>query len=196
MTPYRSVPEPGASLLDRVVIAAPCDEPWEGMKGDDRVRHCARCRKDVYDVSAMTRDEAEALLRGADGRLCVQLFRRRDGTVLTKDCPVGVQERSRRRVTLALFGAGAAAAYFVTYQTPQPRPPHPLSRSGASEQEAGLKGQVRGGAVSLPLVQARWRVPTSAVTDLLPPHLRPPEPPPPSTPEVTPLVGIAGGKTP
>jgi hypothetical protein len=43
----------------------------------------------------MTTDDAELFLRDLDGK-CVRFFRRLDATILTDDCPIGV-ERKRRR---------------------------------------------------------------------------------------------------
>ncbi|MCO5172296.1 MAG: hypothetical protein M9894_38855 [Planctomycetes bacterium] len=96
--------------LDDVRVASPCNASWQAMKGDDRVRFCGSCEKNVYDLSALTRDEAQDLIRGAEGRLCVRFYRRRDGTVLTQDCPVGLRAVRRR---LALIGAGLAAGLSV-----------------------------------------------------------------------------------
>ena len=53
----------------------------------------------------MTRDEAERLIVAKEGRLCVRYFQRTDGTILLKDCTVGVSKKRRRR----LVAAGAAA---------------------------------------------------------------------------------------
>ena len=91
-------------LLDIVRIASPCSVSWEGMTGDERTRHCAECNHNVYNLSAMTRAEAERFLENAEGRVCLRLYRRADGSVLTRDCPVGAQsERKRiyRRVSRA-----------------------------------------------------------------------------------------------
>jgi hypothetical protein len=101
---------PGASsFLDNVRIASPCPANWDEMIGDDRVRYCGQCTKNVYNLSAMAREDAEALLRaglereglGGEG-VCVRIYRRADGTVLTADCPDGARRKKRR---LALFGA-------------------------------------------------------------------------------------------
>jgi hypothetical protein len=92
--------------LEDIRIASPCHASWDGMKGDDRVRHCGSCQKNVYDLSNMSRDDAEALLQKTEGRVCVRFYRRSDGTVLTQDCPVGLAKVRRR---LALIGAGVAA---------------------------------------------------------------------------------------
>jgi hypothetical protein len=42
--------------------------------------------------------------------LCVRLYRRADGTVLTRDCPVGLRQRLRRLAWRALALASSAAA--------------------------------------------------------------------------------------
>jgi len=97
-------------LLDDVRIAAPCHAKWDDMAGDERVRFCGQCDKNVYNLSAMPRAEAEALLRERTGEMCVRLFKRADGTVLTQDCPVGVRRRGRRRLAMAAVGSGIMAA--------------------------------------------------------------------------------------
>jgi hypothetical protein len=96
-----------ASLIDDVRIASPCNVSWDAMKGDDRVRFCGECAKNVYNLSALSRDEATRLLAEREGSICVRLYRRADGTALTADCPVGVR---RKRVRLALYGAAGAGA--------------------------------------------------------------------------------------
>ena len=50
-----------SSLLDRIDVRVPCAEDWNAMTGDDRARHCGRCKLTVYNLSAMTHDEAEQL---------------------------------------------------------------------------------------------------------------------------------------
>jgi len=76
------------------------------MKGDQRVRFCGECRLNVYNLSEMRREEAEAFVSQREGRTCVRFFRREDGTVLTKDCPVGLRALRQRfvRATAALCG--------------------------------------------------------------------------------------------
>jgi hypothetical protein len=97
-------------MLDDVRIAAPCEESWAEMKGDEHVRSCGRCEKNVYNLGSLPRDKAEALLVARNGTMCVRLFRRVDGTVMTGDCPVGVRQRRQRRVAVAAVGAGLVAA--------------------------------------------------------------------------------------
>ena len=93
-------------MLDDIRVASPCHERWDAMTGDEQSRFCGSCRKNVYNLSAMTREAAEALVRSKEGELCVRYFRRTDGTILTADCPVGVR---RKRVQL-VAAAGAVTA--------------------------------------------------------------------------------------
>src|SRR5262245_54731599 len=95
--------------LDLIDVASPCSAPWEEMPGSDTVRHCAQCGQNVYNLSGMTREEAQALVQGQEGRICVRFFRRTDGTLLTRDCPVGLR-MLRRRLLRRLAGAAALLA--------------------------------------------------------------------------------------
>jgi hypothetical protein len=103
----------GLPLLDNVQVASPCSASWDDMIGDDKTRFCRDCRKNVHNLSAMTEAEAEALLQSAqdgDSNVCVRFYRRKDGTVLTSDCPVGARRKRNHRVAVLLAGAGALAA--------------------------------------------------------------------------------------
>lgn len=98
-------------ILNDIQIAAPCPARWESMAGDDFVRHCPECNKNVYDLSQLTAEQAANLIRRKEGNLCIQLFRRRDGTILTADCPIGGRERTRRFLRRSV----ALAASIVTF---------------------------------------------------------------------------------
>ncbi len=52
----------------------------------------------------MTRAEVEALLGQMKTSPCVRYFERVDGTIITQDCPVGVQRKERRKLALAVLG--------------------------------------------------------------------------------------------
>lgn len=97
------------SPLDNLKVAAPCAADWGRMRGDDRVRFCAQCSLNVYNLSGMTRAEAEALVTNTEGRLCVRFYRRADGTLLTENCPVGLRAIKRRVSRVA--GAALSAAF-------------------------------------------------------------------------------------
>jgi hypothetical protein len=72
------------------------------MFGNDRMRFCGQCKLNVYNLSGMSREEAENLVMNAEGRLCVRFYRRLDGTIITENCPVGwarVKARAKVYVT-------------------------------------------------------------------------------------------------
>ena len=109
------IPNQPENLLERVRIASPCPMSWDEMKGNEQKRFCQHCNLHVYNLSEMTKREAEELIIKTEGRLCARLYRRADGTVLTKDCPVGLKALRRRlkmRVGVflsALFGLSLTA---------------------------------------------------------------------------------------
>jgi hypothetical protein len=96
--------------LDQVQIASPCHVSWDEMRGDEQVRFCSHCKLQVYNLSEMPQDEAESLVRQREGRLCIRLYRRHDGTVLTRDCPVGIRALRRRLVRSVAALAGLLLA--------------------------------------------------------------------------------------
>lgn len=92
------------SPLNNIKVASPCPANWDAMYGDNRKRFCGECKLNVYNLSGMSRDDAERLVRNAEGRLCVRYFQRADGTVITEDCPVGwskIKAKTRVYVTAA-----------------------------------------------------------------------------------------------
>ena len=95
------------SKFDRLRIASPCPISWDSMTGDNRVRFCGHCQLNVYNISELSRSEAQKLIASTEGGLCARLFRRDDGTILTKDCPVGLRALRRR---VAKRGAAILAA--------------------------------------------------------------------------------------
>jgi hypothetical protein len=105
-------------LLNRIVVPTPCPADWNQMRGDDRMRFCATCRKHVYNFAAMTSDEALGLLRAHGGDVCGRLYRRPDGTVITADCqaepsrPSGKPWQFKLRTIMAVI-AGLASAFGI-----------------------------------------------------------------------------------
>ncbi|MEN9800177.1 MAG: hypothetical protein RL653_3874 [Pseudomonadota bacterium] len=113
-TPCMSTPE---GL--KVKVATPCRARWDAMAGDERVRFCGECKKNVFNLSALTREQAEAIVTDVESTPCITYFQRADGTVLTADCEVGVAA-ARRRVARAVAAAGLllAGAATLSFATP------------------------------------------------------------------------------
>ncbi len=107
--------------LNNLKVASPCSQDWNAMIGSERKRYCGECKLNVYNLSGMSRTEAENLVMNAEGRLCVRFYKRADGSVITEDCPVGwakIKQRTRAYLTavasliFTFFGAlGLVAAF-------------------------------------------------------------------------------------
>ena len=133
------------SPLDRVTVAAPCDAGWEKMVGDERVRFCAQCSLNVYNLSGMTKREAERLVVQAEGRLCIRFYRRADGTIMTKNCPVGLRALKVRAARVATATASAALSFFAGLLAAaglRERPPAPATTSRVIEVQEVLREPV------------------------------------------------------
>ncbi len=107
--------------LDNIKIAAPCDANWDEMRGDERKRYCSMCNLNVFNLSNMTRTEAESFLINSEGRVCVKFYRRSDGTVITQNCPVGwakiKQKVSRTATAVFALLAGFFGGNLAFHQT-------------------------------------------------------------------------------
>jgi len=96
--------------LDCIEIPIPCKASWDAMFGDDRVRHCGDCRQDVYNIAAFSRREAMQLVQERSGRVCLRIFRRPDGTVITDDCRTRLRA-ARKRGLLIFAGTLVVVAW-------------------------------------------------------------------------------------
>ena len=101
--------------IDNIKIASPCPANWTEMKGDARTRYCSQCNLNVYNLSEMTRKEATVFVAKAEGRVCVKFYQREDGTMITKDCPVGLKlfRQRVRRISKAVLAAVMSLIFFT-----------------------------------------------------------------------------------
>ena len=98
-------------ILEELRVAKPCAAEWAAMTGNEEARHCAHCQQNVYNLSELTRAQAEELVRSKDARLCLRYFHHADGTMLVRDGAIAY--RPRRLIAagvaaLALTGAASA----------------------------------------------------------------------------------------
>ena len=92
-------------------VSSPCPKSWLELPGNDRVRYCAECKLNVYNLADLSREEIEKLVRRTQGRLCGRLYRRAEGTATLGDCPASKDREIVHRIFsiaavlgLALFG--------------------------------------------------------------------------------------------
>jgi hypothetical protein len=101
-------------VLDNIRVASPCRADWNEMVGDERARACSKCDKTVYNISELTRAEAEALIIEKHGQLCARYYQRADGTIILSDCVIGAAASRNRKLIAA--GAAALLATGVAYK--------------------------------------------------------------------------------
>jgi hypothetical protein len=75
------------------------------MTGDELVRFCEGCRKNVYNLSAMTRREASKFVAVNSGKVCVRYVRFSDGKVQTAEKKLYKITRRASQVAAGVFGA-------------------------------------------------------------------------------------------
>jgi Carboxypeptidase regulatory-like domain len=164
-------------FLREMRIATPCPVGWDQMTGDERVRHCRLCDLHVYNFSDMTRKEAQSLIEQSSGRICARLFRRADGTVITRDCPVGLRAVRRRvaKTATAVFTAVLSFSAMVFGQKPSQNDKHAcvpqvqITRKLSGTQKSGSVVlqilDVNGAAVAgadVVLIESDWETDGSA----------------------------------
>jgi hypothetical protein len=69
--------------LETLRIPEPCSVGWENMTGDDKIRFCNQCNKQVFNLSVMTHRQAEAIIAATRGNLCARIAPRTDDNVRT-----------------------------------------------------------------------------------------------------------------
>ena len=96
--------------LFAIKLSYKCPLKFKDMKGSERVRHCKACKKSVFNISDMTRQEAIELISAKEGDLCVTYYQRHDGTVVTRDCTsaLGVYRVRIRHNLFAILNAALA----------------------------------------------------------------------------------------
>jgi hypothetical protein len=124
------------------------------MVGDERARYCGECNLHVYNLSGMTKRQAETLITNTEGRLCVRFFRRADGTILTLNCPVGLRA-IKRRVSRTLNAAlSALLSFFAGFGLVQSLKP--------------ARQMHTMGTIALPVIQGEMAVPPSNLPEVEP----------------------------
>lgn len=154
--------------LGSVKIASPCSANWDDMIGNERSRFCGQCDLNVYNLSDMTKREAEALINQTEGRLCVRYYSRADGTILTRNCPVGLRAMTRRvsRIASATLSAilgflSGLGIYSAMQETHSPTTmgviANPAHENSGSSRRREVNKDALGGLAASPIKKDRTR---------------------------------------
>jgi hypothetical protein len=131
--------------LEAIEIPTPCTVPWESLRGNERVRACHRCGKNVYNLSELKRAEAMRLISEHEGRVCLRIHRRPDGTVVTGDCWSRLRA-ARQRGLLPFVGVLVATAWIQLASGARGM----LERAGIQSVEAGADAGMGKGKAGKP----------------------------------------------
>ena len=153
--------------LDDIRIASPCNARWDDMAGDERARFCGGCRKNVFNLSTMTRSEIESLILRTEGKFCGRFYQRPDGRMLTADCPTGGRRR-RNRLTRWCGSAFASVLIFFGARASLPAKDTNETRALVGEMP------VRMGDFALPPMMGKIAAPTNLPTMKTNPPVVPP----------------------
>ncbi|MDX2108402.1 MAG: hypothetical protein SFY67_18560 [Candidatus Melainabacteria bacterium] len=99
------------TALSKVTLEKPCSQNWDEMVGDERERFCNKCSLNVYNLSSMTRDEAEEFLQVRnDGSVCLNYTSDAEGKVITDNVPRSLRPlRDRLQPILRVVSSFVAA---------------------------------------------------------------------------------------
>lgn len=89
-------------------------EAFGAMGTDERRRFCAACQREVHNLSAMTRTEALAFVKGEGATACVSYDARPDGSVVHRASAASLRLRGR------LVSAGVLLATATVAQAEPP----------------------------------------------------------------------------
>jgi hypothetical protein len=108
---------PKKSFLDSIEVKTPCSQSWSEMAGNEQVRFCSHCAKDVHNLSEMTRREARKIVAKSKGGICVQYIRRPDGRIQTANQKLYKIANRASRLAAGVFSASLSFSTAVYAQS-------------------------------------------------------------------------------
>lgn len=109
------------NFLNSIDVKSPCSESWDEMFGNDEVLFCSHCAKDVHNISAMNRADAEKLVKKSNGGLCVRYVKTPQGELV--NAPPKLATNTRRATIAASVLATTLSLSTIAYSQGGIRPP-------------------------------------------------------------------------
>ncbi|MEK7724867.1 MAG: carboxypeptidase-like regulatory domain-containing protein [Acidobacteriota bacterium] len=126
-------------FLDSIDVKSPCSESWDEMFGNDEVRFCSHCAKNVHNLSAMTQKKAEDLIKNSNGKLCVRYVKTPNGNLITSPPKL---TKITRRATIAA-SVLATSLTLSTFAYSQGEPIKPKDNSSQAQKDKSVKNELK-----------------------------------------------------
>lgn len=131
-------------------VDKPCNQAWEEMTGNDTVRFCSHCAKNVNFISGMTRREARRVVKRSGGRLCIRYEKdSRSGQPLFADSLIQITRRAPR-LAAGVLGATFGLASMSYGQEPAPEIPEVVRTQDPANE--GIYDATKGSATLMGMV--------------------------------------------
>jgi hypothetical protein len=133
------------NLLDKIDVKTPCHESWDEMIGSDEVRFCSHCAKNVHDISAMTRQKAEKLVKESNGNLCVRYVKTPTGKLISA-LPKFTQIRRNATIAASIL---ATSLTFTTLAYAQGEPFKPKGNVTQTNKDKPANSEIKQGFATI-----------------------------------------------
>lgn len=111
--------------LDNLTLSYSCPVAWNNMDGNERERLCKQCDKKVYNISNLSRSEANSFLLSKAGKeTCYSFYLRADGTIKTDNCPAifrPIRDKCKLMMRACSFMLAFVSSVSSSHATPQNR---------------------------------------------------------------------------
>lgn len=138
-------------FIDSVSVASPCGENWDAMKGNEQIRFCSHCAKDVTNISEMSAAEARRFVLRSKGSICIRVIKDTRGRTISVERPLYQISRAPVFAT-GLMMATLAMPTAVLAQNDVPTTPDPVMELSVNDEQGaepakesfvGLKGKIK-----------------------------------------------------
>jgi Carboxypeptidase regulatory-like domain len=129
------------NFLDKIDVKTPCNESWDEMNGNETVRFCSHCAKNVHDISAMTRQKAEQFVKKSNGNLCVRYVKTPTGKLITEP-PKFTQIKRNATIAASVL---ATSLTFTTLVYAQSEPIKPKDNVTQTNKDKSAKEEIKQG---------------------------------------------------
>jgi hypothetical protein len=121
-----------------IQIRTPCPKLWDDLQGDERKRFCSECSLHVHNSAALTRREAEALVAGAEGRVCMRIECDPSGALVFRDTSMARLGRWALTAGATLLAACQRGSIGSVADPKPVEPPSRMGRVAAHETLGGV----------------------------------------------------------